>query len=866
LCIRETEEKLMRLVIDLQGAQGESRFRGIGRYSLAMTEAIVRLNQEHTIFIVLNGLLSDSIEPLRARFSSFLPNDHVLVWKAPGPTRATDPQNRVNRQVAQRLREGFIRSLAPDVILITSPFEGYGDEAIMSIGDFDQQTPTVSILYDLIPLISPDPHLSGNHLFQGHYAQRLAALKKADRLLAISESAKQEAIRHLHLPPEKIVTVLGAYDAIFQQLDQSEEQKKAFCKSLNIGKPFVFYTGGADPHKNLPRLIQAFAQIPAHIRNRFQLVFAGNMPATYQAEFNTIARNHGLSTADFVLLGYVPDAQLVKLFNAAALFVYPSLHEGLGIPPLEAMACGTPVIGSNASSLPEVIGLDAAMFNPDDIAQMSLLITKALTDESYRNALIENGAQRLGQFSWESSARLAMRAIEELHQERGSQNTESHEQPTSQHINSALIESIATIPDLPVTPYDKFQLAHCLSYNHAPSSRKKLFIDVSELIERDASTGIQRVVKAVLNEALREAPDQFEVIPVYANSVELGYRVANALLDPDQENSGIQAHDRLIDFNAGDVFLGLDLIVHIAQFQKPFFQQLRQKGVTVKFVVYDVLPVTHASFFPSGSTRPFQEWLAVVQENDEALCISQATAAELKTYFDAHPLSAAKSAKISSFSLGADFPAVPNHTPHLQTDQQLSIFPEPIFTLPTFLMVGTVEPRKGHRQVLEAFDRWWQGGAQVILLIAGKQGWDMADTAHAIQQHPQYQRLLFWFDQIDDPSLQQAYERSSALIMASEGEGFGLPLIEAAHYALPIIARDLPVFREIAGGFASYFPVNASAPVLQRHLQDWLALYLRDDHPQSTGLPYLSWAQSTAQLLAMACAHPHPIDQQSQNG
>jgi len=181
------------------------------------------------------------------------------------------------------------------------------------------------------------------------------------------------------------------------------------------------------------------------------------------------------------------------------------------------------------------------------------------------------------------------------------------------------------------------------------------------------------------------------------------------------------------------------------------------------------------------------------------------------------------------------------------------------------LMVGTVEPRKGHRQIVEAFDLWWQDGAQVVLLIAGKQGWDMADTAQMIRGHAQYVRLLLWFDQIDDLSLQQAYERSAALIMASEGEGFGLPLIEAAHYQLPIVARDLPVFREIAAGFASYFPVNASAPVLLGHFQDWLAQYARRQHPQSTGMPHLSWAQSAAQLLAIACANPHPIDQAFEN-
>jgi glycosyltransferase involved in cell wall biosynthesis len=842
----------MRLVIDLQGAQGESRFRGIGRYSLAITKAIVRLNQKHEIFIVLNGMLADSIEPLRRTFGSLLANDHILVWKAPEPTRATNPKNQVNRQVAQRLREGFILSLAPDVILITSLFEGFGDEATISIGAFDQHTPTVSILYDLIPLINPDKHYSENPFFQGHYEERIDSLKKVDLLLAISESAKQEAIQFLQMPAEKVVNILGAYDAIFKPLNHSEQQKIVFCQSLKINKPFIFYTGGADPRKNLLSLIQAFAQIPGHIRNQFQLVFAGNMPSSYQIEFKNIARKNGLSADDFVLLGYVSDAQLVQLYNYASLFVYPSLHEGLGIPPLEAMACGTPVIGSNATSLPEVIGLEKAMFDPEDVVQMSTLITRALTDQSFRCDLIENGKQRLQQFSWESSAASALCAIEHL-QEQSATRAKPHGVLTTNQITAQLIESIACIPNLPATPYSKLQLAQCLSYNQAPSTRKKLFIDVSELIERDALTGIQRVVKAVLQEAIAQPPAQFEVVPVYATGLELGYRIATTLLDSKRGRKNAPTKDVFIDYNAGDVFLGLDLIVHIAAFQKPFFEQLRQKGVIVKFVVYDLLPITHAPFFPVGSAALFAQWLEVVREGHEAICISQATASQLQIYIDAHPAHSLKNPQISHFVLGADFPAVPNLSHHLQRDQQPSIFPEPIFSMPTFLMVGTVEPRKGHRQVLEAFDQWWQKGAQVILLIAGKQGWAMADFAQRIKKHPQYNRLLFWFDQIDDQGLQQAYERSTSLIMASEGEGFGLPLIEAAHYELPIIARDLPIFREIAIDFASYFPMDASANELQAHLQHWLDLHKHQNHPQSTGMPYLSWTQSTMQLLTLTC-------------
>ncbi|MCX7934623.1 MAG: glycosyl transferase family 1, partial [Planctomycetota bacterium] len=146
----------MRIVIDMQGAQTESRFRGIGRYTLAFAQAVARNRGEHEILLALSGFFPGTIEPIRAAFDGLLPQENIRVWHAPGPVREGEPGNDSRREVAELLREAFLASLQPDVIHLCSLFEGFVDDAVTSIGRFDATTPVTVTLYDLIPLLNPD--------------------------------------------------------------------------------------------------------------------------------------------------------------------------------------------------------------------------------------------------------------------------------------------------------------------------------------------------------------------------------------------------------------------------------------------------------------------------------------------------------------------------------------------------------------------------------------------------------------------------------------------------------------------------------------------------------------------------------------
>jgi len=180
-------------------------------------------------------------------------------------------------------------------------------------------------------------------------------------------------------------------------------------------------------------------------------------------------------------------------------------------------------------------------------------------------------------------------------------------------------------------------------------------------------------------------------------------------------------------------------------------------------------------------------------------------------------------------------------------------------------MVGTIEPRKGYLQTIKAFSQLWADGINVNLVIVGKEGWkhlpnnmrrDIPETIDYLQKHPELSQHLFWLEGISDEFLEKIYTASTCLIAASYGEGFGLPLIEAAQHKLPIIARDIPVFHEVAGEYAFYFD-GKTPDALAEKIEEWLILYENDRHPRSDNMPWLTWKESAARLVRILIEETH---------
>jgi glycosyltransferase involved in cell wall biosynthesis len=830
----------MRIVIDMQGAQTESRFRGIGRYTLSLAQAIVRNSGEHEIILTLNGLFPHTIEPIRATFDGLLPQENIRVWYAPAPVRECEAGNTWRREVAERIREAFLASLQPNVVYITSLFEGYIDDAVTSIGVFAEQIPTLVTLYDLIPLLNPETYLKPYPIYEGYYRRKIEHLKKAKGWLAISEFAAAEGLETLQLEANSITNISTACDPIFHKMEFGAEQKQQFLQRYGINRPFVMYSGGADSRKNLPRLIRAYANLPLALRHGHQLVMVGKMAEGDIQELKYVAHSVGMRDEELIFTGYVTDDELVQFYNICKLFVFPSWHEGFGIPALEAMSCGAAVIGANASSIPEVICYTDALFDPFDEVCITEKMTKALRNEEFRTELIANSMKMASSFCWDKSAKKAIAAFEQVHAV--SANPAGFENHAA--IERHLINAITKYSPGGISNVDLVKTAHAISKIQDEGYKyRQLFIDISELVQRDARTGVQRVTRSILIELLKNPPDGFTVKPVYAMTDSVGYHYAKDFTAKLLNTTG-DSLDDLIDYRPGDIFLGLDLQHHVIATQQNYLAKLRQEGVRVVFVVYDLLPILMPHAFMPGSDAGHKAWLEVLCGFDGAVCISRAVANELAGWMQNNGPKRLRPFEIGWFHLGAD---VENSMPSLGLPKEASEVLEELLKRPTFLTVGTVEPRKGQGQALAAFEQLWAQGIQANLVIVGKRGWMVEALVKKLSKHPELNKRLFWFEGISDEYLEKIYAASTCLIAASEGEGFGLPLIEAAQHGLPIIARDIPVFREVAGDHAYYF--SGLAPKdLADAITAWLVLHQRNAHPKSEGMHYLSWRESALQL------------------
>lgn len=1232
----------MRIVIDLQGAQAENGHRGIGRYCLSLSQAIVRNRGDHEVYLVLNGEFPESVNTIRSVFNALLPNENIRVWYPLKPSCEAYFKESWFSKTSESTREAFLASLNPSVILVSSLFEGMVDNATTSIGSLTSCVPTAVILYDLIPFVYRDLYLQNSEV-EKWYERKLNHLRRADLLLTISESTRQECVDYLGFPTDSIISISAAIDKKFRVEKIDELEKATLFQQYGLDREYVMYTGGVDHRKNIEGLIRAYATLSESLIEKYQLAIVCAMPKPEQERLELFANELGLIKGNIVFTGYVDERSLIALYNLCKAFVFPSWHEGFGLPALEAMACGKAVIASNISSLPEVIGCSDALFNPFDTSSIRDKLGQVLEDEDFRLALEKHSLVQAKKFSWDESAKLAIGELEKLHlrhigdlskrsrmslrprlayvspippdssgianysvellpelsryyeidivveQKSASSpamianyqvqtcnwfrdNSEKYDRIIyhfgNSHYHRYMLELIQDIPGLVVlhdfylsglvshmelasivpgywqrelyrshgyqaiydfvnnselreiednypcnlgvlqaaegvivhsqfssnlankwygdsagedwacipllrTPAivgvdrrksartalgmteDNFvvcsfgllgpsKLNHrllsawlssplakdercklifvgqnfdgsygddlrnsiiasglsdriiitgwvdgeafnqylrsadlsvqlrtssrgetsaavldCMNYglativnangsmaelpgdgvfqlpdvftdeqlsealtvlwkdefarqalgarareiihdHHSPRScaelyfsaieefhqryltsqqrlikkigyaspdqididvllklaenidstfkphlyQKQLLVDISELVQRDSRTGIQRVVRSIIKEWLSRSVEGYRVEPVYADADGHGYRYARnfSLNFVGSEYEGLD--DDPISYHAGDIFLGLDLQHHVVISHSDFYRKLMRHGVDVRFVVYDLLPILHSEYFIGNGADLHREWLSIVAQSSGAICISKSVADELLTWIASNVPDAISGFDVSWFHLGADVDgSVPSKGLPCDAPQILQAF----HSRPSFLMVGTVEPRKGHAQVLAGFERMWEAGENVNLVIVGKQGWMVDRLIEEIRHHQELNRRLFWLENISDEYLEKVYSSCVCLIAASYGEGFGLPLIEAAQNHLPIIARDIPVFREVAGDAAYYFGGHDPESVASA-LVKWLELLERNEYPTTKGMKWLTWEESAEQL------------------
>lgn len=829
----------MKIVIDMQGAQTHSKFRGIGRYSLSLSLAIAKNRGDHELYLLLSAQFPDTIESIKDAFEGLIPPENIIVWFAQTPLKQSSSKNEKRQLIAQTLREEVLNSLNPDIVLLTSLFEGFGDDAATSVKKINNNFQTAVILYDLIPYIYKEEYLS-HEIVKKYYLSKIEYLKKADILFAISESSKQEVIKYLDFDADKVTNISSAVSDNFRPKILSVHQKQRLYFRYNINKKFLMYApGGFDYRKNVDTLLEAYAALPAHVRQNYQLLIASKINEDKAQHIREVASSLKIKEDDLILAGYIPDDDLIDLYNLTSLFVFPSLHEGFGLPVLEAMCCGAAVIGSKTSSIPEVIAREQSLFDPRSSTELTALIVKILESTHLLQELKQHSLKQALNFSWDKSAKIL---LEVLHSK-----IEPKEQLSKQATQN--LKSFTNfMEDKKLLNEELVTLAHYISLNNPKQNKPTIYIDITVLNKQDYGTGIQRVVRSVINELFKSPVDGYDLVLVHFVLQNKTYRCMTASeYQAKLTSEPSTKKDEVIDPSKGDIFFGLDLVSDVIQAHKQgLFKRYKSRGVKIKFVIYDILPILHPEWWPQNGSVQHDQWLLSIAEvSDELISISQAVSQEVQEYLKSIKFQKAKDIKFSYFHLGAD---IASSLPSKGLPKDADVILSKLSSTPTFLMVGTIEPRKGHLQVLKAFDILWHENYDINLAIVGKSGWLVEETINHINTNPHKNIKLFWFESISDEFLEKLYSSSSALIAASQAEGFGLPLIEAARNKLPIIARDIPVFREVAQQHAYYFQDTLSPHELSQSVKEWLQLFHTSSHPQTNFMPYLNWLEST-QLL-----------------
>ena len=358
----------MNIAFDMQFMKSGSMLRGIGRYCHNMIQSITKLNSHHSFFHFYPDLSGEE------KFKNHL--------------------------------QQFLKQHSIDVFHMVSPFEYF--PFIKLERDWFGSTQVATILYDVIPLIFHQIYLTK---YADFYYHILNFIKNSEVIFSISETTKNDAISYAGIDPLKIHVIYGGIEEKF--ITPPSIKSPHVLAHHQIHKPYVLFIGNNEFRKNIFRLIQAFSIINKSLNHKYQLVITSFIVDQGKEILMNIAKNLGISN-DVIITGYIPDDDLITLYQSAELFAFPSLYEGFGLPALEAMACGTPVLTSNNSSLSEITGHAAYHVNPFSIEEITNGLMYMLETPSIKKEYIKKGLQHVANYTWENVGREVLRGYDTL--------------------------------------------------------------------------------------------------------------------------------------------------------------------------------------------------------------------------------------------------------------------------------------------------------------------------------------------------------------------------------------------------------------------------------------------------------------------
>lgn len=369
----------MRIGIDVE-CLGETNWTGIGRYTFHLVDELVRLSGDEYRLYCPRGFWQKEPPILPAWPEA---TAHVS-YRTP----------RLPWRYVRHLQRWLRFPAASHMLGNIQVFHATNHKSLPT-----GKVPLVMTIHDLTPQLFPQYH----NAWIREVGKRLPALiRRARHLIAVSENTRRDLIEHMGVAPEQITVVPLAPSPRFHA-PHSPSDLRIFQERLGLDRPYILFTGTLEPRKNVPRLLEAFARLPDEKTREVDLVIAGGKGWLFEEVFETVARLNLEKRVRFP--GFIADEDLPLLMAGAHLFVYPSLYEGFGLPPLEAMASGVPVIVSDRSSLPEVVGDAGIQVDPTDPDAIAEAMQRLLDSDEEWQRYRSLGLERARAFSWERTAR-----------------------------------------------------------------------------------------------------------------------------------------------------------------------------------------------------------------------------------------------------------------------------------------------------------------------------------------------------------------------------------------------------------------------------------------------------------------------------
>jgi len=673
------------------------------------------------------------------------------MFTTPSPVDEYRSENSWRRQTAEILREYVIDALFPDIVLITSMVEGAQDDTVTSIASLRSSVTTAAIIYDLIPLTDPDRYI-GWEPAKLWYHSKIDSLRRADLLLAISEATVNDSVRMLDIAPRRIRNISSAADASFSAASVSLTRSGAVAKRYGIVRKYLMHSSAFEPRKNFQGLIRAYAALPRPVRSEYQLVLVCKLDSSGRKELTELAAKVRLSPKELVLTGFVTDDDLIALYAACHLFVFPSFHEGFGLPVLEAMCCGAPAIGSNVTSVPEVIGRDDALFDPASDEAMTALILKVLTDAPFYRSLKAHAKTQAARFSWDDTANCAIAAMEEVVAARSSSDESVVRAATKRR---SMLEALAE-----------------LTRGFAPNESE--ILSLARAIEVNDSAVKRMKASAAFDGALTwriEGPfdSTYSLALLNRETARALSALGHAVVLHSTEGPG--------DFSANEQFLesnpDLDAMHRLAA---------RRPHDTVDVVSRNLYPPRVNDMKGSLNLLHHYAW--------EESGFPTAWVTDFNVHLDG----------VTCLSTHVEKVLVDNgvHVPMIASgagvDHWERIVPTAGYSVKgrafRFLHVSSCFPRKGIDALLDAYGEAFTNADDVSLIV--KTFVNPHNEIHALLAERRsgcssYPDVVIIEGDLSDSDLKALYQQCHVMVAPSRAEGFGLPLAEAMLTGLPVI-------------------------------------------------------------------------------